>query len=369
MASQADLDKIQAWRQAGLLEPPAVLERLSRAVENTLKHSDDHGALDNLRANFAAVCSPNQTLTMDSLSRWIVVHLAADAKAMGNPVTNVPALTTALAVLFRGMRRMSAHPFSATATPSEEAGITFDGLLRVLFWLVPAKELVRMTLRYRSPAEQRRAVFAALATKEDHAVAAAADADRPFDEAHWRLLAHRRAREFPAHELESWGGASVEDMHNVWDTRDDAGDELVYDVVDVLHLTQEDVDLGVAQVEWASFKAVAAELAKDEPVLREMVVGSRELRLVVDAMMPLQGWLTYAGTRLPVGEVGADCTDALVAAFEVGGGRRGLGANYEMFDRVLATAAVGLFYPSVASCLLDIGYPLTDPVFIASLHS
>ncbi|KLU88270.1 hypothetical protein MAPG_07257 [Magnaporthiopsis poae ATCC 64411] len=267
-----DRDKIQAWRQAGLLDPPAVLERLSRAVEDMLKHCDYRPAIDNMRANFASVCSPDQTLKIDSLSRWIAVQLAAENEATGNSVTNIPALTVALPLLFRGMRRMSAHPFSATATPSEEAGITFDGLLR-------------------------------------------------------------------------GGSYSVEDVHNVWDTRDDAGDELVHDVVDVLHLTQEDPGLGIAQVGWASFKAVAAELAKDEPELREMVIGSRELRLLIDAMMPLQGWLSYAGTRLPVREVGADCTDALVAAFEVGGERRGWGANYEVFDRVLATAAPALMNP------------------------
>ncbi|KAL8393764.1 hypothetical protein RB595_003492 [Gaeumannomyces hyphopodioides] len=334
MANQADLDKIQTWRQAGLLDPPAVLERLSRAVENTIRHSNDHGALENLRANFASVCSPDQTLTEASLSAWIAAHLAADA---ANPVATIPALGAAVPLLFRAVHRLSAHPF--TAAQPVAAGVTLDGLLRVLFWAVPARELVHMTLRHRAPAEHRRALFQALAAPD-----AAAAARLPFDEERWRRLAHARARDLPAHEAQAWG-LPAEDVHNIWPTRNDAGDEVVHDVADVLHLTQEDPGLGVAQVAWASFEGVAAELAAGEPALRDLVVGSRELRAVVEAMVPLQGWLTYAGERLPVAEADADSVDALVAAFEVGGGGAGSGANYEMFDRVLATVAPALLNP------------------------
>ncbi|EJT73761.1 hypothetical protein GGTG_07617 [Gaeumannomyces tritici R3-111a-1] len=136
MTNQADLDKIQTWRQAGLLEAPAILERLSRAI---------------------------------------AAHLAADAA--NNPVTSVPALAAAVPLLFRALRRLSAHPFTTTTTTTTQpdattAGVTLDGLLRALFWAVPAHHLAHMTSR-------RRALFQALAAPD---AAAAAAAKLPFDE-------------------------------------------------------------------------------------------------------------------------------------------------------------------------------------------
>ncbi|KAL8284543.1 hypothetical protein RB600_009109 [Gaeumannomyces tritici] len=199
MTNQADLDKIQTWRQAGLLEAPAILERLSRAVEDAIRTSGEPGALENLRANFASICSPDQTLTEASLSAWIAAHLAADAA--NNPVTSVPALAAAVPLLFRALRRLSAHPFTTTTTTTQPdattAGVTLDGLLRALFWAVPAHHLAHMTPRRRAPAEHRRALFQALAAPD----AAAAAAKLPFDEGRWRRLAHARARDFSAHEM------------------------------------------------------------------------------------------------------------------------------------------------------------------------
>ncbi|KAL8364552.1 hypothetical protein RB595_003708 [Gaeumannomyces hyphopodioides] len=319
------MENIQRWR---LSEPPAVLERLSRYVGDRCLREEEKASF---QENFAAVCGPDQIFTEASLVSWITANLPADRS---DSFQSIPALSAAIPLLFQAMCNLSTYPFIDNQ-PAAPAGLTYGDLLRVFCWGAPVG--LRLSPRQRSPADCRRALFQAFATRVPAN-------GLPFDEARWRDEARRRALAFPAPHIEFWGAGWLAEETPI--NRNDDGDEIFHDLVDMLHQSQDEVDLGVAMIARGVFKKPAKKLKANIAPLQDYVMGEEELRVLVTGLVTLQGCFTDQGDNLPISGIDRKGIDMLVFAFGLGAGESNAQKiNYEVFDRVVAKAASGLFRP------------------------
>lgn len=336
----------ERYQSRDLLKPTYLLARLAQLhVKET-----SEGYLDHQQAAAYLNHRPVQ-FTQASLQMAFQAYLRSDTT---NPIKTIPALVDAMPLLHRSLRFLSTYPFPSTIKPTTK-GLSCQDMYCALAWSIPDRiaNIGGNRSRCRSLADHRRALFLSFATPvSDDDISQSRLSSFPFNEMRWRQQAAERVWEFSDEELARWDNKkAMKDFYSdcVRCTRDDTGDEVFVDMVDLLCSTQKKGGNPIRRVHWLSFRDIGSKLVDSHqvPPLHKYILESKDLEKLIRGLLPLQSVLSLETERLPISAADDACVKSLMAAFETGGPGSGLGVNFEMFDRVLSKVAPALLRPYI----------------------
>lgn len=248
-----DLEIVQEWESQGLFSPEEVLSRLDSYAQNILSNRLSQLQRDHLEQNLDAICLPDSPDQVDptAFAEFLVYRNADKADK---------AIAQFAPILFRMLVYLSNYPFVPPSSSGGE-GLTRAGFRRAFIHTITplARNFApgESYSRRRTSGDMRRLVFQGLSDFfASHASSTSVDLPT-FDEELWSSAARARSLE---------GMDDDEDEEEPVVNRDEDGDEIYHDIIDVLYATQPERDPSYGDCRRDAFRQVAKGLRWSKPL-------------------------------------------------------------------------------------------------------
>lgn len=229
---------IDDWVAKGMLSKVFILGRLDQSIADSVAFSEEE--LSALKRVFQTVCSSDGLLTEAAFISLLQT---------GSTLPQSPEGIKVGKILYKSLAYLGNLPFLDSPERTVfQNGISLEQLTRSLVWALPGRYRYIIEegnfSRMRSKADHRRLVFQSLGSAT-HAT--------PYNNEDARKLARQGA--FDVDRDDCMDFCSI--------NRDDDGDEIYHDLLDVLYATQEEKDPGLAPAPRDAFRPVAKRIATD----------------------------------------------------------------------------------------------------------
>ncbi|KAE8377052.1 hypothetical protein BDV26DRAFT_264332 [Aspergillus bertholletiae] len=344
-----DMDKIDKMTAEGILDRDAVLHKLTQRICKCCVFKEET-ELPHIRRTFDTLAVEEngiKTLTQSAFLSFL--------ESTG---FLPPSMRDAGVLVYRSLLYLSQYPFHQPLPDS----LTYMALLRALAWTMPGRTKsvheVSSSNRARSPADFRRQLFQSLATARD-------GSSIPFDAEYAKARALQRAFD--------WTCASHlgDDLSFAKTNYDRHGDEMFYDIIDVLYSIQPQI-IWLAPPGRHCFRATARKLIGDAR-LHDLSIPQDQFRAVVKLLVTT----FFRKPRVPTEQL-LDLDHVVDCMVRPAIQRPDIGITWDMYDQAARTGMPMLvdglmrlltpFYmdPDDESYSLDIplsGKVATVPVF------
>jgi hypothetical protein len=257
--------RIQEWEWTGLMTTDQVLQRLDDEINEYIIFVElEHAALRN---NFDSVC----LVDSDGTKYWSE-SIFVNFLARSVPFSAAVFVETGK-IIYANALYLGSFPFKADNTR-----LTYEKLLRFLFWVLPERatrlmggalssrnEKDTIIVRVRTAADQRRLLFQSLAEPSEET--------KVFDIEEEKKIAGQKANQVP--ELQTCYATT---------NYDSDGDEMYHDVLDVLSATQP-VKRPHPSVPRDDFKPLAKRLHDPQNSLRQLVIRRGRFKSLVKLLL------------------------------------------------------------------------------------
>ncbi|KAI1463097.1 uncharacterized protein F4812DRAFT_448027 [Daldinia caldariorum] len=269
MAKDHDLEKIERWIAQGELTRDRIMSRLDSIVQKYAIASEDKQALQD---GFASACSRTSSGDNDVLTETAFISLLQSKSGLPHNPEGVEAGK----IIYEMLAYLSTLPLPTRPSPQTE-GLNLAQITRALAWALSDRTgyiLVESNhSRKRTRSDHKRLLFQSLA---DSTVLPAIQGQV---RQHVSELAHRNMFDID------------ECYHEICRLNNDAdGDEIYYDLLEVLFSTQEEVSPWMSTVPLDKFRGIAKQIKVDEglPELHTLSISVPRFQTFVKVMLALQ---------------------------------------------------------------------------------
>lgn len=309
-------EKIEEWVAKGWLSKEFILRRVDQKIDESYALSEEE--LSALKSLFQTARSSDGLLTEDAFISLLQTKSTLPQSAEGIEVGKI---------VFTSLVYLSNIPFpNSPEKPIIQTTISLEQLTRALVWVLPIRsdQIIEAGnhSRMRTKADHRRLVFQSLAS---------AIHDTPYDDEGARKQALEDAFD-------------VDDFHADFcsSNRDEDGDEMYHDLLDVLYSTQEERHPGLANADRNEFRPVAKRIASDNdiPSLNNIGIPTNRFFPLARFLLALQ--FEPAETGVDLNEFDAAATSVCATFSDFGDAQI---ITWPTFNRVLKETTPYLFDP------------------------
>ncbi|RDL33726.1 uncharacterized protein BP5553_08094 [Venustampulla echinocandica] len=267
---------ISDWEKSGLMTPEKIRQRLYDQIVSYCFDENEHAAL---REKFN---SP--VVGMNGIKHWDQAIFQNFLSELSIP-SSLPLLTEAGPILFSSAVYMSRFPFNTQPIRDLPSNLTYEDLLRAIFWVLPERASVDRT---RTASDQRRIIFQSLAD---------ISGDFGFDEEEEKKIAAQRAFQVVDHSRD-WALSNY----------DEEGDEMYHDILDVISSSRmQFVEPSYSTYDRNDFRPLARRLATPT-CLRQLAISRGRFKPLVKLLLAehLNDGIQKPALQLAELEVAAD---------------------------------------------------------------